>query len=139
MAEKKVSNKRKKQDQRSAGLKRFCIVKPSKIHGMGVFATKTIKEGNTVEQCCTLKFPWKDAKGNILGKYVFDYHNKTVALILGNGSIYNHSVDPNVDHVWLDDDQKFVEFYATKDIRKGQELFINYGEEYWENNKELKV
>jgi SET domain-containing protein len=129
----------KKKRKTADSLKRYCIVKPSSIHGMGVFSTKKLEAGDVVEQCYTLKMPWKDAKGNVLGNYCFDYKSGTVSLILGNGMIYNHSSDPNLEHEWMDEGETCVQFKATKPIKRGQELFIDYGEDYWTDSEEKPI
>ena len=75
--------------------------------------------------------PWKHVRKNVLENYAFDYTKKMASLILGNGMIYNHSSDSNVEHVWRDDDEIVVEFIASCTIKKGEELCIDYGENYW--------
>jgi SET domain-containing protein len=51
---------------------------------------------------------------------------------LGLAMIYNHSSEPNAE--WeIHDNNNFVRFVALKDISKGEEIFHDYGEEYWES------
>jgi SET domain-containing protein len=125
--------------EQTSELKRYCIVKPSRIHGLGVFAGKNFEKGQVIEECYTLKMDWDEIKNTILSKYVFNYKGNTVSLMLGNGSIYNHSSTPNVEHTWSDDEQTIVEFSAIRNINKGEELFIDYGEEYWEYTDEKEI
>ena len=126
-------------DCQERGLKRFCIVKPSKIHGMGVFATTDIKKGQIVEECCVLRIPWKCIEDSVLLHYVFNGNDdENVSLVLGDGSIYNHSSKPNVEPVWYQEEESYVCYCALRNIKKGEELFIDYGEEYWNYRSDLK-
>ena len=70
----------------------------------------------------------------ILHDYVFGTPNEEEEYLvpLGNAMMYNHSSDPNAE--WeIHDDNNFVRFKALKTISKGEEIFHNYGEEYWES------
>ena len=51
-------------------------------------------------------------------------------LVLGHGMLYNHSADPNVEYV--EDDPSTIQFRTLRAVRKGDELTIDYGEEWWE-------
>ena len=57
------------------------------------------------------------------------------ATVLGNGMIYNHASDNNINWEFNYENLTF-EFSANKDIQAGEELFINYGENYWKENNE---
>lgn len=57
------------------------------------------------------------------------------ATVLGNGMIYNHASDNNINWEFNYENLTF-EFSANKDIQAGEELFINYGEHYWKENNE---
>lgn len=50
------------------------------------------------------------------------------AIVLGFGSIYNHSYQPNARYL-LDYEQLTVDFYAVKDIGAGEEITTNYNGE----------
>ena len=71
-------------------------------HGRGVFATRDIAEGETVEICPTLEVEDTAVSGT-LSDYVFssadDEH--IVILLLGYGMLYNHSADANCDCGWI--------------------------------------
>lgn len=48
--------------------------------------------------------------------------------MLGYGSIYNHSNHNNAEWVWHDDT---LIISAIKHINKGDEIFVSYGDKYW--------
>ena len=47
--------------------------------------------------------------------------------------VYNHSASPNAEWDIEDEDERFVKFYALKEIKQGEEILHDYGEEYWES------
>lgn len=127
-----ITRSRKRQlESEEEQLVHYSIVKKSKLHRYGAFAPQNFEKGDVVEQCVVLKIPEDDAKNNILSDYMFDYTDGMVCIMLGNGGIYNHSYEPNLCHEWKDDDQEVVEFVALQNIKKGEELLIDYGKDYW--------
>jgi uncharacterized protein len=108
------------------------IVKKSNIHGYGVFAEKTIKKGEIVEECHVLLTEFED---DDFMDYYFDAQDKN-AIILGYGSIYNHSDSPNAA-VTFSADYSAATFKARRDIKKGEEILISYGKE-WFDSRDMK-
>lgn len=107
-------------------------VGPSNISGRGVFATRNIKNGDLVERCPVLQVDEEDIGGELLN-YVFYGDNEKKRLVaMGNGMLFNHSSFPNVAY-YLEETTLGPELiiYALRDIRKGEELFYNYGSEWW--------
>ena len=102
-------------------------VKKSEIHGKGVFAVNDIKKNKIIEICNILEVKRRKVKG-IFKDYVFRKNRKKSFLALGYGSLYNHSNDNNAI-VEYENDLLYI--LAVKDIKKGQEIFINYGDNYW--------
>lgn len=101
-------------------------VKKSNIHGYGVFADKAIKKGELIEECYMLVSKGGD---KVLEDYYFDAKGK-YAIFLGYGCIYNHSDDPNADYK-LNIKQRVVTIKATRNIAKGEEIFVTYGDEWF--------
>ncbi len=104
----------------------------SNVSGRGVFATRNIKNGDLVERCPVLQLDENDIGGELLN-YVFYGDNEKKRLVaLGNGMLFNHSSFPNVAY-YLEETPLGPELiiYALRDIRKGEELFYNYGSEWW--------
>jgi uncharacterized protein len=99
-------------------------------HGRGVFATRGFAKGDVLESCPTVEIPDADVSG-LLNDYVFTSLNGgDVLLVLGLGMLYNHSAEPNVEYV--QEDPTTISFRALRKVRPGDELKIDYGEEWWE-------
>jgi SET domain-containing protein len=99
-------------------------------HGRGVFATRRFATGETVEVCPTLRVSDADVAGR-LADYVFGSgEGDDVLLLLGFGMLYNHSAEPNVDYVQEAVDA--IAFVAIRAVAPGDELTIDYGEEWWD-------
>ena len=113
-------------------------VKDSSIHGHGVFAISAIPNGETIERCTYLVIDDDDLKeANRLNDYLFNSPGADgdYLLIMGHGMLYNH--DDKANAAWeIDDDNRFVRFYATRDIAAGEEILHDYGREYWDTRKE---
>lgn len=107
-------------------------VAPSNVSGRGVFATRNIKNGDLVERCPVLQLDEKDIGGELLNYVFYGDNEKTRLVAMGNGMLFNHSSFPNVAY-YLEETPLGPELiiYALRDIRKGEELFYNYGSEWW--------
>ena len=99
-------------------------------HGRGVIATQRIAKGETIEVCPVLNLGEGDASG-MLNDYVMSLGDDTegVALLLGYGSLYNHSTEPNAEYFLETEDA--YSFVAVRDIEEGEEITISYGEDWW--------
>ena len=115
-------------------------VSHSPIHGLGVFASEIIKEGEIIEECpyLDLGIP-KGQPSSILGDYRFNWPQgnewELQVLGLGWGSLYNHSDNPNA--AWR---SNFInntfEFFATRDIQPQEEVLVWYGGvDYWNDGR----
>ena len=109
------------------------LVKKSSIHGYGVFAQKNIRKGERIEDCCCLIF---DAKNDCLDNYAFAVGRKAMVLT-GYGCLYNHSDDYNASHVF-DQKNRIMTFTARRAIKKGEEIFVYYGKE-WFSSRDRKT
>jgi SET domain-containing protein len=97
--------------------------------GRGVFATRRFAKGDVIENCPTVEVADADVTGR-LNDYVFtSVRDGDVLLVLGHGMLYNHSPDPNVEYV--QHDPTTITFRAVRKVRPGDELTIDYGEEWW--------
>lgn len=105
----------------------------SNISGRGAFATRNINNGEILERCPVLELNEEDIGGKLLNYVFYGENEKTRLVAMGNGMLFNHSSFPNVAY-YLEETPLGSELiiYALRDIRKGEELFYNYGSEWWE-------
>jgi SET domain-containing protein len=115
------------------------VVKNISKNHRGVFATASIKKGEVIEICPVIPMPvgqTKYVEKTFLTNYYFVWGPKNQpAIILGFGSMYNHSYSPNAEYIERVKDKQAV-FKALRDIRKGEEVTHNYNGEA-DNQKKL--
>ena len=99
-------------------------------HGRGVYAARPFAKGESVESCPTLELPGDTVTGR-LGDYVFGSaeDENEVILLLGYGMLYNHSYEANCEYV--QEGPRVITFVTLRDVEAGEELTIDYGEEWW--------
>ena len=105
------------------------------IGSRGVFANKDYKKDDVIEICPTITEETSKFQG-ILKDYIFKYDDKYSSLAFGFCSMYNHSDNYNALWTVLSKDQ--IKFYASKDIKKGEEILTSYGDGYWKTRNILK-
>ena len=107
-------------------------------HGRGVIATEDIAEGETIEVCPILELGAGDT-GGLLNDYTVALADGSagVALLLGYGSLYNHSDEPNAEYVVEESDA--YSFVATREIAAGEQITISYGAEWWDSRDEERT
>lgn len=111
-------------------------VRASEGKGRGVFATKDFKEDDLIECAPIIVIPekeWPFVSSTMLSDYFFETESDQAAIALGNASLYNHSFEANAEYLVADDR---ILITAFCDIKKGQEICIDYGWEayhYYEN------
>ncbi len=103
------------------------IVKKSQIHGYGVFAEQDIEQGDIIEECYPLVTRGKDST---LQDYYFRGGENKFVILTGFGVIYNHSERPNATYLF-DSLQNVFVFKALRKIRKGEEIVVSYGKEWF--------
>lgn len=124
------------------------IIKKSKIEGLGVFAKQDIPKGTKIADYYGKEMKWKTFK-NKYGEYkmnsIHTYPMRRIWKILvakeepyksKNLTNYINEV-PGKTNCQL----KLRALYAKKDIKKGQELFLEYPKDYnrfWLKNKTQK-
>jgi len=96
--------------------------------GRGVFARQHIRKGTVIERAPVILLPTKEvfskAPRTALADYVFTWGSNEVAVVLGYGSLYNHSYQPNAEYY---DSGRLTQVYkAIRDIRSGEEITVNY-------------
>ena len=100
-----------------------------------MFANRTFAEGETVEVCPTVEI---SEGGGDLADYLFESTNEGMFLVvLGFGMLYNHSSEPNLDY--FQENGAALAFVAQRQIDKGEELTISYGDEWWSARGETPI
>lgn len=101
----------------------------TKEKGRCVFADKAYKKDDVIEVCEYIVIPQKEIeilKVTKVNDYWFGLNGDKwdALLLLGNGSLYNHSMEPNM--IPTMDHEKNFWFLALKEIEIGEELVFNY-------------
>lgn len=113
-------------------MRKTIAIKRTANKGWGVFALKDFYPGEVIENAPVLIFDTKSRKTlekTILSNYIYPWRStRGAALAFGYGSIYNHSFTPNAD--WKQNFKtKCMVYRCIKDIKKGEEILINYNGE----------
>lgn len=108
------------------------FIAESRDRGRGVFTAQEVTAGDIIEICPVLLIPHKQVEvihGTVLHDYYFIWPDGegSAAILLGYGSLYNHSFTPNAK-VFFDVEQRSVEIRCLKGIAPGEEILINYRE-----------
>lgn len=119
--------------------------------GVGVFTTKDINNGDIIERVRTLQLANRARYQNdeILNNYMLtDYcsckecivHGPTVKIMMGFGSFYNHQDGNTQNCEWMiSSSYSFADIVAIRDIKAGEELFLNYGSNYFKLREYKKL
>jgi SET domain-containing protein len=108
------------------------IVKPSAIHGYGVFANKDFEENEIIEECYTILGTGEDLG---LNNYYFRSKNtKKIFIPTGFGLVYNHAEIPDADY-YFDELRSLLIFKSLRPIRKNEEIKIFYGKTWFSGRK----
>ncbi len=124
----------------------FCEIVETDTMGDGVIAIQDIPSKTAIGcyiGCIDLTnaktYDWRYAFAYGLNGYIIDGSEKKSMM-----SIINHSRNPNVNveyvyHLVNGKKQIHIVFITAENIRKGDELFIDYGDEYWIYAKSLGI
>lgn len=112
------------------------IVRQVPGKGRCVFAARDIAKGALVLADPIILVPGDESDHTdqtVVGRYVFQWNDEDdLAVVLGLGSLINHGLPENVALV-SNYAEMTMEFYATHDIKAGDELVYDYGHD----NEEL--
>jgi SET domain-containing protein len=110
-------------------------VNKSSVHGWGGFAKKAIKKGGIIEECPYIVSTAEKKHPEEILRYLFTGQKKnTTMVVLGYGAVYNHAKHNNAAY-FFDDEKDVIVFIAKRKIKKGEEIFVNYGGKYWASRK----
>ncbi len=104
------------------------FIKPSAIHGYGVFAAEAIQPGDVIEECYSILTQGEDVP---LNNFYFAAAGKS-AVLTGFGFVYNHADIPNAKYSF-DELRQLMVFTAKREIAKDEEIFISYGDGWFDN------
>jgi len=112
-------------------MEKYLYLAPSKIHGIGVFARIDIPEDTEIGYY--IGPPWNGVGDD---RYVYWWGDAEIPmLVVGPMRFMNHSSEPNTDLYEEGDPPYYVPaclFYASRDIRKDEEITSCYGEGFQE-------
>ena len=126
---------------------KICVRK-SDIHGHGIFAKEDISKDEVLEVSRLLRLAWRMAyqQDPVIRDYCWGntsckcdqckMHGPHAYLALGYGSIYNHHNVPNTK-IHFDFDNNCYTVTSVMDIQKDQEIFTNYGADYWKHRGKI--
>ncbi len=109
-------------------------------YGLGVFSDALIPANTMLEECHWIKYKRDDCSSPQLNDYVYEVTDDPNAseeetgynaMVLGFGSIYNHSFDNNAQYLFDEEKNVFV-YQSTRDIQPGEQICISYGEKWWD-------
>lgn len=99
-------------------------------YGRHLIASKPIAADTLIAQCELLVLGEHDTRiinTTDLQYYTFKYNETQDCLVLGDGEIFNHSIDANVSyHIENIDGRMFMMFRTLREVEYGEGLFINY-------------
>lgn len=99
-------------------------------HGKGVFTSDGLVEGSLLEICPVIIIPEEELE-SIHNTILHDYYyywgeeEKEGCIVLGFGSVYNHSSTPNAECI-PDYENETFSYYTLKNIEAGEEILVNY-------------
>lgn len=110
------------------------VVKDSKIHGKGVFATRKIPAGTLIIEYEGERISWKEAQrrhnavpGESTHTFFFSLESGRIIDGGSNGNDarwINHSCAPNCE---AKEEDRRIFIHALRDIKRGEELNYDYG------------
>ena len=98
--------------------------------GRGVFTAHEIGPGDLIEISPLIIVPPNEVRTihqTILHDYYYLWPSPegSACIVLGYGSLYNHSFEPNGE-ITMDLDKNEFEIKCIKDIEPGEEIFVDY-------------
>jgi SET domain-containing protein len=121
-------------------IKPYLYIEKAGSKGKGVFTHEKIAAGTVIEISPVIVLPGEDRQQldkTLLHDYIFEWGKQKdkCAMALGIVPIYNHSYKSNCEY-YMDYDDDIILIKTVRDIKKGEELTINYNGD-WNDGKKL--
>lgn len=118
----------------------FLYIAPTSSMGRGVFTSEDIEKGTLIEIAPVIVMSGDERKlldQTALHDYIFEWGetSEQCCMALGYVPVYNHSYSSNCEHE-MDFENGLIGIRAVRDIKAGEELFINYNGD-WNDIKPL--
>lgn len=118
----------------------FLFIAPSSSMGRGVFTSEDIMADTIIEVSPVIVMTKEERRlldNTRLHDYIFEwgYEKDQCCMALGYVPVYNHSYESNCEYE-MDYENEKVSIRTVRDIKSGEELFINYNGD-WNNSKPL--
>lgn len=121
-------------------LAEFLFVKRTKKAGRGVFTRAYIPANTVLERAPVIVMSGEERKlldQTLLHDYIFEWGDQKnqCCMALGYVPLYNHSYEANCEYE-MDFTRELITIKTVRDIREGEELFINYNGD-WNNTSSV--
>lgn len=108
----------------------FLFIAPTKDMGRGVFTSEEMAAGTVIEISPVIIMSLEERKlldQTLLHDYIFEWGDEKdqCCMALGYVPVYNHSYTSNCEYE-MDFDIAQISIKTVRDIKAGEELFINY-------------
>lgn len=114
-------------------IKKCLYISNSDKGGYGVYTSEFIPMGTTIEISHTIPLTIGERDSSkILSFYDYNIDPNNTCIALGYGSIYNHSKHCNVDYRYKNGKMIYT---TNKNIYPHCELYVDYGQHYFKDNK----
>lgn len=108
----------------------FLFIAPAGRMGRGVYTSEDIAAGTVIETAPVIVMEKEDRvllDQTLLHDYIFEWgpDKRQCCMALGYVPVYNHSYGSNCEYE-MDFSEATISVKTVRDIRAGEELFINY-------------
>ena len=118
----------------------FLFIAPTASMGRGVYTSEDIAAGTVIEISPVVVMSAEERKlldQTALHDYIFEWGDDSTQCCMAMGyiAVYNHSYKSNCEYV-MDYPNQQISITTVRDIKKGEELLINYNGD-WDDETPL--